>query len=317
MTVQIRANAHSKFDDANTFSVRQPMYANLGTVLPDYISAEDACQMVTPWEAIARKAFTEDGMPMETQAIVRSDNGFILGEVGPDYEVFTNRQTWGFFTEVLNAAELKIEVAGTLYGGKRVWVMARAAEFEVTGDRDNIREYVYLYNSHDGSRKIVGGTLDHRIFCSNQLRSALKQGAFAVKHTRNAAVYVADGAELMGFAVKQAEKNAEMYRALANVNPTEEEVTAVLEQLFPEPEDAKRDTWSSGRAAVSNLYENAETCNLPGMVGTAWSLYNAAAEYSDFLRKPNWTEERSWLSATEGIGAEFKDQALNLCLTLV
>ncbi len=53
------------------------------------------------------------------------------------------------------------------------------------------------------------------------------------------------------------------------------------------------------------------------MEGTAWSLYNAATEYSDYYRHEKQAAERRWLSATEGSGAEFKEEALNLCLALV
>ena len=54
------------------------------------------------------------------------------------------------FLDELIGSQLHFETAGSLWGGRRVWVLARLPEWvEVGGNRAGT--YVYVANGHDGS----------------------------------------------------------------------------------------------------------------------------------------------------------------------
>jgi Domain of unknown function (DUF932) len=69
------------------------------------------------------------------KATLRSDTGALLGIVGRDYEPLDNRDAFRFLDELIGS-QLHFETAGSLWGGRRVWVLARLPEWaEVGGDQ--------------------------------------------------------------------------------------------------------------------------------------------------------------------------------------
>ena len=93
-----------------------------------------------PAELIPAKGF---------KANLREDTGEVLGIVSDDYEVVDNRDAFRFL-DALIGSELHFETAGSLWGGRRVWCLARLPEYiELGGDLS--ATYVYVANSHDGS----------------------------------------------------------------------------------------------------------------------------------------------------------------------
>jgi hypothetical protein len=72
-----------------------------------------------------------------------------------------NREAFAFVDQLLGSA-IHFETAGSLYGGRRVWVLATLpVDVEVGGD--TVRPYVLLMNSHDGSTSVVAATTPIRV----------------------------------------------------------------------------------------------------------------------------------------------------------
>ena len=87
------------------------------------------------------------------KANIREDTGDVLGIVSDEYEVVDNRDAFRFL-DALIGSDLHFETAGSLWGGRRVWVLARLAEYvELGGDQS--ATYVYVANSHDGSMAVT------------------------------------------------------------------------------------------------------------------------------------------------------------------
>ena len=72
-----------------------------------------------PAELIPAKGF---------KANVREDTGEVLGIVSDEYEVVENREAFRFL-DALIGSELHFETAGSLWGGRRVWCLARLPEY--------------------------------------------------------------------------------------------------------------------------------------------------------------------------------------------
>jgi phage/plasmid-like protein (TIGR03299 family) len=100
-------------------------------------------------------------------ATVRQDTRQVLGIVGPRYTVLQNSSAFEFVDQLLGSS-LHFETAGSLHGGRRVWVLATLPDhIEVGGDA--VRPLVLLSNSHDGSTGIVAATTPVRVCCANTL----------------------------------------------------------------------------------------------------------------------------------------------------
>ena len=178
------------------FSVRQVPWHGLGVVLEEYPKSIDEALAkaglgwkVTHGDVLVVKApeWTDDfGIKHPAELIpakgfkanLREDTGEVLGIVSDEYEVVDNRAAFAFL-DALISSDLHFETAGSLWGGRRVWVLARLPEFvELGGDRS--ATYVYVANSHDGSMAVTAAATPIRIVCANTLGAALRQAEHGV-----------------------------------------------------------------------------------------------------------------------------------------
>jgi hypothetical protein len=89
----------------------------------------------------------------------------VLGIVGDRYRIVQNHEAFQFVDQLIGS-QLQFETAGSLCGGRRVWVLARLPEqIEVGGDP--VRPFVLLMNSHDGSTAVIAATTPVRLVCQN------------------------------------------------------------------------------------------------------------------------------------------------------
>ena len=183
--------SHGITTNDQMFSVREVPWHGLGVVLDEYPKSIDEALdkaglgwKVTHGDVLVVKApeWTDDfgtKHPAELipakgfKANLREDTGDVLGIVSDEYEVVDNRDAFRFL-DALIGSELHFETAGSLWGGRRVWVLARLPEYiELGGDQS--ATYVYVANSHDGSMAVTAAVTPIRIVCANTLGAALRQ----------------------------------------------------------------------------------------------------------------------------------------------
>ena len=66
------------------------------------------------------------------KAKLREDTTEVLGIVSGEYEVVDNRDAFRFL-DALIGSELHFETAGSLWGGRRVWCLARLSQYVELG----------------------------------------------------------------------------------------------------------------------------------------------------------------------------------------
>ena len=86
----------------------------------------------------ARDGRAVDGV----HATVREDTDEVLGVVSDDYVVVQNRDCFAFLANLLGS-ELVFETAGSLWGGKQVFITAKLPD-HITVGGDEVRPYVVL-----------------------------------------------------------------------------------------------------------------------------------------------------------------------------
>ena len=207
------------------FSVREMPWHGLGAVLDEYPHSIDEALdkaglgwRVTHGDVLVVKApeWTDDfgtEHPAELipakgfKANIREDTGEVLGIVSDEYEVVDNRDAFRFL-DALIGSELYFETAGSLWGGRRVWVLARLPEYiELGGDQS--ATYVYVANSHDGSMAVTAAVTPIRIVCANTLGAALRQAehgasaqrTFRFRHTGNLQAKFAEARQVLGMTI--------------------------------------------------------------------------------------------------------------------
>ena len=87
------------------------------------------------------------------------------------YKVIQNEEAFSF-TDSLLGEGVRYETAGSLQGGKKVWLLARMPQdYIITGER--ISPYLVFSNTHDGSGAIKVALTPIRVVCNNTLNLAL------------------------------------------------------------------------------------------------------------------------------------------------
>jgi Domain of unknown function (DUF932) len=78
-----------------------------------------------------------------------------------DNRLVQNHEAFTFIDQLLGSS-IHFETAGSLHGGRRVWVLATLPDHVEVGG-DDVRPYVLLMNSHDGSTAVVVATAPIRV----------------------------------------------------------------------------------------------------------------------------------------------------------
>ncbi len=165
-----------------------------------------------PAELIPAKGF---------KANIREDTGDVLGIVSDEYEVVDNRAAFAFL-DALIGSDMHFETAGSLWGGRRVWVLARLPEYvELGGDLS--ATYVYVANSHDGSMAVTAAVTPIRIVCANTLGAALRQAehgvaaqrTFRFRHTGNLQAKFAEARQVLGMTINYQKQFKELADRMA------------------------------------------------------------------------------------------------------
>ncbi len=166
-------------------------------------------------------------------ATVRQDTREVLGIVGERYRLVQNREAFAFIEQLLGSS-INFETAGSLHGGRRVWVLATLPEhIEVGGD--SVRPYVLLMNSHDGSTAVVAATTPIRRVCQNTLNWGLRAARqkFSIRHTEAVTQRVHEARRVLSLSINYYEQFKRFGDELASERCTERQLHAVLDQLHP------------------------------------------------------------------------------------
>lgn len=107
----------------------------------------------------------------DKSVLFRSDTLAALGVVSPEYEIVQPGQVLEFFRDLVADQGMQLESAGTLFGGRRFWALAKMGEQDVqTGDA--VGGYLLLSTSADGSMATEARQTTVRVVCNNTLRAA-------------------------------------------------------------------------------------------------------------------------------------------------
>lgn len=248
----------------------------------------------------------------ETFLLIREDTGVQLGTVGNRYQAIQNIEAYEYLDSVLEQFGAKYETAGSLYGGRKVWMMAHLPQqsFTLPGN-DHQEAYCLFTNPHDGSGRAFAYPTSERVVCANTLRMSTKDRGkgIGIRHTGNLRAKIHDAQTALGLAVKGFEQYKENAETLITkkVNPiyyANEVLDAVLEVTAAQAMKGADALAAAMQVTEANMelarktlakqierreeilddiierYESAR-CGVNGMRGTAWSAFNAITEHAD------------------------------------
>ena len=294
----------------------------LGTKIEDSTSFWDAFQSAgMDWEALTRPLFNELGGAVPAQEVYRSDSGATLGVVGPRWTPLQNRSAFEVFEPMIESGDLRLNTAGVLFEGKRIWVLGQLnldnAEV-VPGDE--IAKFVLLSNGHDGKLAVHFGFTPIRVVCANteaMARNCEASKLIRVRHHRFVKQNVEKLRDVMNLANQEFEATAEQYRFLASRAINKTDLSTYVKMVLG-VEKKKEEDLSTRMAniigSIENLCYTGKGNSLPGVEGTYWAAYNGVTEYLNYTKGNN--EQNRMDSLWFGQNKAMSENALELALQL-
>lgn len=231
--------AHEIRSNDQVVLARTSAWHGLGIVLPDQFSPQDALRIGrldwTVEESTALTATFVESDGEATRNIVethktlrRSDDGTILGTVGSGYTPVQN-STLAEIADSFSKAGVRVETAGSLFGGRKVWFLVDIGSTDVANKGDIVHRYIMLHNAHDGTASLGGDLVSTRVVCNNTYTGALSAGSafFRFRHTSGIGLRIEDAkATLEGFR-KTLVRDDEAIAALAAKSLTRAEIQSL------------------------------------------------------------------------------------------
>ena len=181
------------------FSVRETPWHGLGRIIMDAPASREALELAgLDWQVESRNIYSGTGAIIPGyRANVRSTDDAVLGVVSDRYRIVQNEEAFQFTDDLLGEG-VTYETAGSLQGGKKVWMLARLPrKYLIAGDQ--VEPYLVIFNSHDGSSGVKVAMTPIRVVCQNTLNLALNTAkrSWTARHTENVLLRVQDARETL------------------------------------------------------------------------------------------------------------------------
>lgn len=134
---------------------------------------------------------------------------------------------------------MRYETAGSLQGGRRVWLLARLPhEYIISGER--ISPYLIFSNTHDGSGAIKVALTPIRVVCQNTLNLALSNAkrSWSMIHTGNIQNKLEEARDTLFMAENYMDSLGKEFERLRAITMPDKKVMEYMELLLPVEENA-------------------------------------------------------------------------------
>ena len=217
------------------FYVRETPWHGLGTKVLEAPASKDALQLAgLNWRVMQEPIYTAMEELVEGyKANVRDSDRKVLGVVTDRYRVIQNDEAFAFTDELLGAG-VKYETAGSLQGGRKVWLLAHMPrEYIISGER--ISPYLLFSNTHDGSGAIKVALTPIRVVCQNTLNLALAgaKRSWSMIHTGDIREKMQEAKDTLFLAEKYMDELGKEFEALRMKKLTDKQVMEYIEILLP------------------------------------------------------------------------------------
>ncbi len=257
------------------------------------------------------------------RAVSRTSDGSTFGVVGPGYTPLQNVEAFKWFQPLLDAGEVTLHTAGSLQGGKKVWVLAKiAGPSSEIAEGDYVSKFVLLSNSHDGSRAVRAGFTPIRVVCANTLRLTQDTGnaenkLIRLNHTKNVVNALTELRETMKVANSAFEASVIQYRKLAQFKINKVDLRQYVKIVLGIDKEDEKDIATRTMNKLRDILlccEKGRGNEMPSVRGTLWTAYNGITEYLayDYGRNADNRADSLWF----GVNANLSQQALDLALTM-
>ena len=322
--------SHGILENDTMFSVKERPWHNLGTVLAEAPTIEEGIKQAgLDWTVSLRPIVSDDTDRIQISThkmVVREDLNQPLGVVGSDYKILQNREAFNFFDTFIENDLASLETAGSLFNGKKVFILAKINQQDMhISDEDVVEKYILLSNSHDGSQSVRVGYTPIRVVCNNTLSCAIsnrQSNLIKITHRTNVAETLEAVRETMNLINQDFLATEEQYKVLAQKGVSQDSLEKYVKQVFSvkkleniindyEKGLEEKEEIEEGRkrllARVEEIFELEPVHN-------AWTMYNSVNYYLNHDR--GRTLENRYNSMWFGDSKRLDNRAFQIALAL-
>lgn len=288
------------------FYVRETPWHGLGTrVIEAPTSKEALIAAGLDWRVIQEPVYTGREEQIDGfRANVRETDRRVLGVVSERYKVIQNEEAFAF-TDALLGEGVRYETAGSLQGGRKVWMLAHMPhEYIISGER--ISPYLLFSNTHDGSGAVKVALTPIRVVCNNTLNLALTTAkrCWTTIHTGDIRNKMQEAKNTLLLAETYMDSLGKEFENLRMKKLTDKQVMEYIEILLPmEDGSTPQQIRNMKRLQEDMKARYFEAPDLKGVGKNAYRFINAVSDFATHaepLRKTANYKENLFAKTMEG-----------------
>lgn len=300
------------------FYVREVPWHGLGVRVEEALTSHEAISAAgLDWQVVQKPIYTSDfvcsignihssdkQLIPNYKANVRDSDNQVLGVVTDRYKVVQNEEAFAF-TDALIGEGVRYETAGSLQGGRKVWLLAKLPEKYIIGG-ERIEPFLVFSNSHDGSGAIKVCMTPIRVVCQNTLNLALDTAkrSWSSKHTVNIKTRLDGVRDTLQLAHRYMERLGLEFDTLSRIKLTDKKVMEFVNELIPLADEAtaiQRKNVEQLRDDIKIRYFEAPDLKVLGKNG--YRFINAISDHATHvkpLRETSSYRENLFMKTLEG-----------------
>lgn len=283
------------------FSVREKPWHGIGKIVAEAPTSADALHLAgLDWRVKQTDVLSAETGEVITgyKANVRDTDSSVLGIVTDRYKIVQNVDAFAFTDVLVNDGnDVHYETAGSLRGGRTVWLLAKLPKTELAGDE--VEQYVCFANTHDGTGAVRVCVTPVRVVCNNTLNFALKTAArsWSTKHTGDINSKILEAKETLALANSYMINLQDYAKEMQKKPVTDKELGYVLNGVFQLPKKPTDREMSTVQAKKDSYMACYFAPDIAKFRGTAWGALNAMADFADHAAPARMTasyRENNW-----------------------
>lgn len=235
--------------------------------------------------------------------LIRSSDQSILGQCSSNYILFQNAEGFEFLDSLVAQGDLLYHTAGSLEGGKRVWILAQTPTTWTikrnSGREDTHHAFILAILGHSGDIGISLMATDVRAVCANtcgfaDTRAEGENLVFRVPHRGNIRTKLELAGKAIEVLAEQAPERREVLQAMAQTAMSTDEfldfATSIFLSLDGDEKEVEEllakfyaDSPDRAKTIMENKVAKVAKCFLVGQGAEGDSAYDALQGFTEYF----------------------------------
>lgn len=252
-----------------------------------------------------------------SKVLYRSDTHAPLSVVSKRYKVVQPHDVLEFYRDLTEAGGFRLETAGVLKEGKKLWALAKTGQSTMLMGGDKVNAYLLLATSCDGTLCTTAQFTSVRVVCNNTLQLAVGDSSGAVKVPHSRKFDPALVKQELGIGLTAWDRFVMSMKKLAERPVHKFEAMNFIVNVLGDPDVALAEQPNQNALQnVYNLYSGKGLgADMASANGTAWGLVNAVTQFVDHERRARSQDHRldsAWFGQGASIKAKAYQEAMKL-----